>query len=98
MTPLPPLTPEILSRHDRGEDVATISRAVAKSFGFVYAVLREHRPDRARKPRTRTSEKRRLIVGLLARGIKAPRVAFLARCSNAYVYRLSDEERHRAPQ
>lgn len=87
-----PLTQSILARHDAGEDVATITAAENKSFGFVYGVLREHRPDRARQPRTRTSAKRKLILGLLAAGIKPPRAAFLASCSNAYVYKLQEEE------
>jgi hypothetical protein len=87
-----PLTQSILARHDRDETVEQIRIAEGKGFGYVYSVLREHRPDRARKPRTRTSEKRKLILGLLAGGIKAPRVAFLASCAPAYVYKIMDEE------
>lgn len=87
------LIKEILERHDRGEtDAKAIADALGKSFGYVYGVLREHRPQRGRKSRTRTSEKRRLILGLLASNIKAPRVAFLAQCSAAYVYKLISEE------
>ncbi len=89
-----PLISSILARHDRdGSDVATIAKAEKVSIGYVYGVLREHRTNRQRKPRTRTSEKRRLILGLLAKGYAAPRVAFLAACSNAYVYKLIDEEK-----
>lgn len=87
-----PLAERILKRHDARESVAAISAAESVSFGFVYGVLREHRTDRARQPRTRTSEKRKLILGLLAGGIKPRRVAFLASCSAAYVYKLMDEE------
>jgi hypothetical protein len=81
----------ILTHADRGESVATIAAALSVSPGFVYGVLRAHRPDRPRQPRTRTSKKRQLILGLLARGHQAPRVAFLAGCSAAYVYRLLGE-------
>lgn len=87
-----PAVSAILKRHDRGEPVAAIAAAESVSFGYVYGVLRQHRPARARQPRTRTSEKRKLILGLLAGGIAAPRVAFLASCSAAYVYKLIQEE------
>jgi hypothetical protein len=82
----------ILERHDRGETVEQIRQAEGVGFGYVYSVLREHRPERRRQPRTRTSEKRKLILGLLAGGIAAPRVAFLAQCTPAYVYKLMQEE------
>jgi hypothetical protein len=87
-----PLIQSILARHDRGETVEQIRLAEGKGFGYVYSVLREHRPGRERQPRTRTSERRKLILGLLSRGIKPPRVAFLAQCSPAYVYKLIQEE------
>lgn len=83
----------ILKRHDDGEnDVMAIAKAEGVGFGYVYTVLREHRPNRPRKPRKRTSKKRKFILGLLARGIRPPRVAFLAECTPAYVYKLMDEE------
>lgn len=82
----------ILERSDRGETVEQIRQAEGVGFGYVYSVLREHRPERKRQPRTRTSEKRKLILGLLAGGIAAPRVAFLAQCTPAYVYKLMQEE------
>lgn len=87
-----PLTQAILERHDRGELVQQIADAESVSFGYVYAALRRHRPKRPRQPRTRTSERRKLILGLLAKGIRPPRVAFLASCSNAYIYKLASEE------
>lgn len=87
-----PLAESILARHDRGEDVATIAAAESVGFGYVYSTLREHRPDRPRQPRTRTSEKRKLILGLLASKIAPPRVAFLAECTPSYVYKLIQEE------
>ena len=87
-----PLVSKILARHDAGESVAAISSAESTSFGHVYSTLREHRPMRPRHPRTRTSEKRKLILGLLAGGIAPRRVAFLAECSPAYVYALIKQE------
>jgi hypothetical protein len=87
-----PLVSKILERHDRGENVETIRTAEDVSFGYIYGVLREHRSERPRQPRTRTSKKRKLILGLLAGGIAAPRVAFLAKCTPAYVYKLIQEE------
>lgn len=92
-----PLTASILARHDNGETVEQIRIGEGCGFGYVYSVLREHRPDRGRQPRTRTSKKRKLIIGLLAtRKISAARIAFLAKCSPAYVYRLSDETKNAA--
>lgn len=82
----------ILSLSDQGESVAAIAAASNVSPGQVYTALRRYRPNRQRKPRTRTSEKRRLILGLLAQRVEPPRVAFLARCSASYVYQLIDQE------
>lgn len=87
------LTEAILTRHDAGErNVAEIATAESVSIGHVYGVLRKHRPDRERKPRERTSERRRFILGLLAQDIRPRRVAFLAQCSPAYVYFISKEQ------
>lgn len=82
---------QILTRHDKGQFVPMIAKALDVSPGYVYGVLREHRPKRARKPRTRTSEKRTLVLGLHAQKIPVGRIAFLAQCSRAYVYRIVDE-------
>lgn len=87
-----PLTASILSLSDQGQHVAAIASSCQVSPGYVYGVLREHRPGRKRKPRERTSEKRRFILGLLAQGIQPPRVAFLAQCSRAYVAILMKQE------
>jgi hypothetical protein len=83
-----PLLEAILSRHDAGEHVSAIAAACQVSPGHVYCVLRKHRPERQRKPRERTSERRRFILGLLEQDIKPRRVAFLAQVSPAYVYAL----------
>lgn len=82
------LTDKILTRHDRGEkDVAKIAAALRCSPGHVYSVLREHRPDRARKPRKQTSDVPRMIAGMAKQGFKPPRVAAALGVSRAYVYR-----------
>jgi hypothetical protein len=78
----------ILARHDAGEHVSAIAAACQVSPGHVYGILRQHRPDRQRKPRERTSERRRFILGLLAQDIRPRRVAFLAQVSPAYVYSI----------
>lgn len=81
---------QILTLHDKGTPVAAIATAAGVSPGYVYGILRSERPDRARSPRTRTSKKRQMIVGLLARHSVA-RVAFLCDCSHAYVYKIQNE-------
>lgn len=86
------LTEAILKRHDEGEHVAEIATAESVSIGHVYGTLRKHRPERERKPRERTSERRRFILGLLAQDIRPRRVAFLAQVTPAYVYQLMDQE------
>lgn len=83
---------QILSRHDAHEPVAAIATACQVSPGYVYGILREHRPDRTRKPRTRTSDKRRMILGLSAQGHKVARVAFLCKVSRTYCYRVIGEQ------
>lgn len=80
---------KVLTRHDRGEPVATISQALDVTPGWVYQILREHRPKRKRKAQTRVSETRRTIRGLAAQGIAPARIVFLMqeKCSRQYVYR-----------
>jgi len=87
-----PLLANILSRHDNGEHVAEIAAAEGVSIGHVYAALRKHRPNRERKPRERTSERRRFILGLLAQDVPPRRVAFLSQVSPAYVYFILKQE------
>ena len=87
-----PLVSKILARHDAGADVEAIRVAEGCGFGYVYSVLREHRKDRPRQPRTRTSEKRKLILGLLATGFGARQVAKMTKCTPAYVYALIKQE------
>lgn len=87
-----PLLQNILTRHDANESVAAIALACQVSVGYVYGILRKYRKDRTRKPRERTSERRRLIAGLSAQGIPPGRVAYLAQCSEQYVYRIIKEQ------
>lgn len=78
---------KILTRHDRGESVAAIAKALSLSPGYIYGVLRRFRPQRARKPRTPTSDMPRMIVGLHKQKIKPARIAVVLGVSRAYVYR-----------
>lgn len=80
----------ILQRHDAGELVAAIATAESCSQGYVYGVLREHRPKRKRKPRKCTSDKPAQIRGLAAT-MKPPRIAVVLGISEAYVYRVLSE-------
>jgi DNA invertase Pin-like site-specific DNA recombinase len=81
----------ILSLNDAGHTPAAIAAHLSLSVGTVYAALRAHRPTRPRAPRSRTSEKRAMVLGLVAQGVPVARVAFLQDCSRAYVYKLLAE-------
>lgn len=61
------------------------------STGRIYAALREHRPDRPRKPRKQTSVLRAQVLGLHADKIKPSRIAELLRCRRQWVYRIIGE-------
>jgi len=79
----------LLALADDGADVPTIAARVSLGEGRVYALLRKHRPDRARKPRKRTSELPAKVLGLRAAGVTDPvRIAFLLDVSRQYVYRI----------
>lgn len=82
----------ILARFDSGQDAATIAEALGVTVGRVYAVLREFRPDRERKPRRRTSDKLGKIRGLALRGICQSRIAFLCGTSRQYIHKVLNEE------
>lgn len=79
---------QILAHHDAGISVAAIALACHVSPGYVYGILRSERPDRTRKARLRTSKTAPMIRGLHAQGHAPGRIAFLCRCSAAYVYRV----------
>lgn len=78
---------KILKRHDAKQSVADIALHLDMSAGYVYGVLREHRPNRARKARRTTSDLPRMIAGLAKQGIKPGRIAVALAVSRAYVYR-----------
>lgn len=84
---VPPLLEPILERHDRGEHAAQIADAVGVTAGYVYGILRDHRPQRKRKPRRPTSTKPAEIAALAATGATAARIAELLGVTKAYVYR-----------
>lgn len=84
---------QILTLHDAGHYPDAIEAATPVTLGYVHAVLREHRPNRTRKPRERNSPLRAKILGLRAAGIATKRVAELLvnECSRTYVYRVLQE-------
>lgn len=84
-------TADILSRADAGETVAAIAAGADVTAGRVYAVLRKHRPNRARKLRVRTSRIPDQIRALDAIGTKPARIAFLLDVRRQYVYRILGE-------
>lgn len=88
-----PTLATILTMSDAGHYPDAIAEATDVSLGYVHGVLREHRPNRARKPRERTSPLRVKILGLRASGITTKRIAELLanECSRAYVYRVLSE-------
>lgn len=82
---------KILKRCDKGEPVATIAEALDLTPGYVYGVLREHRPKRARKPRKSTSDKPRMIKGLYSQGIAPTRIAVVLGVSRQYVHKVLEK-------
>lgn len=77
----------ILALSDAGSHPADIATALSVSPSYVYTILREHRPDRERKPRACTSNKPDQIRALFKVNKNAARTAKLLKCSRAYVYR-----------
>lgn len=86
-----PRLAQILALADNGLSVQQIALAANVSPGYVYGILRDHRPARTRKARLRTSKTAPMIRGLHAQGHAPVRIAFLCRCSAAYVYRILGE-------
>lgn len=81
----------VLDLSDAGSTPAAIASAIPAPLATVYAILRAHRPDRPRAPRTRTAVLPVKIRGLLDAGHKPARVAELVGCSRAYVYRVQSD-------
>ncbi|WP_448043785.1 hypothetical protein [Bradyrhizobium liaoningense] len=88
MTTLNPTQAAILKRFDRNPDAAAISDALGVSLSYVYATLRAHRPNRARKTHPKRSDEPRIIVGMFDRGHKPARIAVSRGLSRAYIYRV----------
>lgn len=82
-----PTLARVLELADSDKPVAEIAADVKLTQGRVYAVLREHRPDRKRSPRPCTSDLPAKIKILFAEKIKPARIAVLLDVSRAYVYR-----------
>jgi len=80
---------DILRLNDAGHSPAAIATRLATSLSTVYTTLRRHRPDRPRAPRTvPPTATGVLVAGLLSLGHPPSRVAELARCSRAWVYKV----------
>lgn len=86
-----PTALQIIKLSDAQKHPDEIAARLNVSISHVHTVLRRERPDRPRKPRTRTSDLRRMIIGLHQQGFKPPRIAFALKCSKAYVYRILNE-------
>jgi DNA invertase Pin-like site-specific DNA recombinase len=81
----------ILTLSDHGNSAPQIAAAESISTGYVYKVLREHRPKRPRKQRAATSELLAKVRALARRDVTVARIAMLLGCSKAYVYRILQE-------
>lgn len=80
----------VLLRCDKGEYPEDIAAAEGVTLGYVYQILREHRPKRARKPREKTSAARAAILfyAMVERLPPAEIVAKMkGKCSRQLVYR-----------
>lgn len=82
---------QILVLYDSQYCAEQIAEALGVSKGRVYAVLRESRPDRPRKPRRRVSALPAKIHGYRNRGIEPTRIAFLLEVSRQYVHKILAE-------
>lgn len=81
-----PTVVKILKLADADHSASEIAAALEVSAGYVYSVLREHRPNRKRKAHKTRSDKPRMIAGLHDQGIPAARIAAVLGVSRAYVY------------
>lgn len=71
-------------------DAGTLPRDLCATYpkGVVYSVLRQHRPDRTRAPRRKTSLLPSQARALAKEGMRPARVAGVLGISRAYAYRL----------
>ncbi len=72
--------------------VEDIAARVNLGQGRIYALLRQHRPNRPRHPRRRTSELPAQVRGLTAKGIGPARIAALLGVTRQYVYKILAEQ------
>ena len=80
---------EILELHDTGSHVASIADTLKVSTATVYAVLRQHRPDRQKWVRqSYRSDFPRQIMELHEKGVKQARIAQELGISRQYVSRV----------
>ena len=90
------ITPEdrkqiVLDHADAGASIQQICAASGLHPSRVYALLREHRPDRPRQTRKRNSVVPQQIVALRAIGTKPARIARLLSVTPQYVYKVLKE-------
>lgn len=88
-----PPPPKLLTDADAGTPPAALAKRYELSLSRVYAILREHRPDRARSPRSRSSALPDRIREMRARlpDTTQSRIAELLGISRAYVSRVLSE-------
>ena len=88
-----PTIAKVLAAFDRGATVPMIAAALDVSDGYVFRLLRIHRPNRQRWRQPRRSALRAEIERYLKAGIERRRVRkmFASRCSKQFVYKVSSE-------
>lgn len=86
-------TEQICELSDAGRFPAQIADLLGVTKGRVYDVLRQMRPNRARKPRQRISLLPAQIKSLHSVGTPVPRIAQLLEVSRAYVYKVLQDDR-----
>jgi DNA-binding CsgD family transcriptional regulator len=82
-----PTIPKVLALADRSKSVAEIAVELEISPGYVYSVLREHRPDRPRKAHRTRSDKPSRIAMLHLQGAHPDDIGERLGVSRSYVYR-----------
>lgn len=83
----------ILEACDAGLFPADIAASTGASLSRVYTALREHRPERARKPRPTTSSRPEQVRGMVkVAKMKPARVAAVLGVTRQYVYKCLQPE------
>lgn len=86
------LSEAVLALHDSGQHAEQIANALDVPRGRVYAVLREHRPDRERKPRRRVSGlPAQIYFKRTVEGVKPCQIAKALQVSRQYVHKVLNE-------